>query len=317
MTGNASSLVTTGIQQTKQLPDASGQVTASAPTLSTNAASSATTQPELDTTDDTATKPDGEDWAEQSPRTRRKNNIVALVCVILLLIVLVVLCFYLFTPFFKNEKLTSPTVTTSTTRIKANAKTTEITVEPVIDVPQDDDEGNTDHVIDIPSEDGQPSENSATETTITVEAPQQVEVEVEVEAPQAVEVIPPQASQQNTGTANEIIAPETTVDTEQTQNSSKFVPPWLRKHEPAKESESTTIAVPEAVDTPEAKEWPILKVKAVVGAGDKGSALVNDSVISVGEELEEGPTLKSISRQAAVFEWDGETRTIFVSSKTE
>ena len=103
---------------------------------------------------------------------------------------------------------------------------------------------------------------------------------------------------------------------------SKFAPPWARKDTPAKPveekpEEEVVIEVPAAVDVPEAREWPELKVTAVIGSGKKGSVLVNGVVVSVGEELEEGPVLKSVSRQAAIFEWDGDRRTIYVSSKSE
>ncbi len=104
---------------------------------------------------------------------------------------------------------------------------------------------------------------------------------------------------------------------------SKFAPPWARKDTPAqpvaeeKPKEEVVIDVPAAVDIPEVREWPELKVTAVIGSGKKGSVLVNGTVVSVGEELEEGPVLKSVSRQAAVFEWDGDSRTIYVSSKNE
>ena len=105
--------------------------------------------------------------------------------------------------------------------------------------------------------------------------------------------------------------------------ASKFAPPWARKDTPAqpvaveKPKEEVVIDVPAAVDVPEVREWPELKVTAVIGSGKKGSVLVNGTVVSVGEELEEGPVLKSVSRQAAVFEWDGDRRTIYVSSKNE
>ncbi len=104
--------------------------------------------------------------------------------------------------------------------------------------------------------------------------------------------------------------------------ASKFAPPWARKDNPAKPveekpKEEVVIEVPAAVDVPEAREWPELKVTAVIGSGKKGSVLVNGTVVSVGEELEEGPVLKSVSRQAAIFEWDGDSRTIYVSSKSE
>ncbi len=103
---------------------------------------------------------------------------------------------------------------------------------------------------------------------------------------------------------------------------SKFAPPWARKDVPAqpveqKPKEEVVIDVPTAVDVPEVREWPELKVTAVIGSGKRGSVLVNGNVVSVGEELEEGPVLKSVSRQAAVFEWDGDRRTIFVSAKNE
>ncbi len=104
--------------------------------------------------------------------------------------------------------------------------------------------------------------------------------------------------------------------------ASKFAPPWARKDTPAqpveeKHTEEVVIEVPADVDVPEVREWPELRVTAVIGSGKKGSVLVNGTVVSVGEELEEGPVLKSVTRQAAVFEWDGDSRTIYVSSKTE
>ena len=103
---------------------------------------------------------------------------------------------------------------------------------------------------------------------------------------------------------------------------SKFAPPWARKDTPAQpvaeeKPKEVVIDVPAAVDTPEVREWPELRVTAVIGSGKRGSVLVNGTVVSVGEELEEGPVLKSVTRQAAVFEWDGDRRTIFVSSKSE
>ncbi len=104
--------------------------------------------------------------------------------------------------------------------------------------------------------------------------------------------------------------------------ASKFAPPWARKDASAqpvetKPKEEVVIEVPAAVDVPEVREWPELRVTAVIGSGKKGSVLVNGTVVSVGEELEEGPVLKSVTRQAAVFEWDGDRRTIYVSSKSE
>ncbi len=102
---------------------------------------------------------------------------------------------------------------------------------------------------------------------------------------------------------------------------SKFAPPWARKNTPEQSVEEkpkeTVIEVPADVDVPEVREWPELKVTAVIGSGKKGSVLVNGTVVSVGEELEEGPVLKSVTRQAAIFEWDGDRRTIYVSSKSE
>ena len=114
---------------------------------------------------------------------------------------------------------------------------------------------------------------------------------------------------------------EATVAAEPEQPASKFAPPWERKapqKEPEKPKvEEIVLEVPAAVDVPEVREWPELRVTAVIGSGTKGSVLVNGNVVSVGEELEEGPVLKAVSRQAAVFEWDGDRRTIFVSSKGE
>ena len=111
---------------------------------------------------------------------------------------------------------------------------------------------------------------------------------------------------------------------EEAAPQSKFAPPWARKAPDPSQSQALEpqkveepVEVQAAVDVPEVREWPVLKVTAVIGSGKKGSVLVNGTVISVGEELEEGPVLKSVSRQAAVFEWDGDTRTIFVSSKTD
>ena len=103
--------------------------------------------------------------------------------------------------------------------------------------------------------------------------------------------------------------------------ASKFAPPWARKDTPEQPAEEkpkeVVIEVPATVDVPEVREWPELRVTAVIGSGKKGSVLVNGTVVSVGEELEEGPVLKSVTRQAAVFEWDGDRRTIYVSSKSE
>ena len=103
--------------------------------------------------------------------------------------------------------------------------------------------------------------------------------------------------------------------------ASKFAPPWARKDTPEQPAEEkpkeVVIEVPATVDVPEVREWPELKVTAVIGSGKRGSVLVNGTVVSVGEELEEGPVLKSVTRQAAVFEWDGDRRTIYVSSKSE
>lgn len=108
------------------------------------------------------------------------------------------------------------------------------------------------------------------------------------------------------------------VTAEEKSAPSKFLPPWMRKQTPEETTvKETVLEVQEAVDVPEEKVWPALMVTAVIGSGKKGSALVNGNVVSIGEELEEGPTLKSISKQSAVFEWDGETRTIHVSSKVE
>ncbi len=108
---------------------------------------------------------------------------------------------------------------------------------------------------------------------------------------------------------------------EEPKPASKYAPPWARKDTPAQPEEEkpkeVVIEVPAAVDVPEVREWPELKVTAVIGSGKKGSVLVNGTVVSVGEELEEGPVLKAVSRQAAVFEWDGDRRTIYVSSKNE
>ncbi len=118
-------------------------------------------------------------------------------------------------------------------------------------------------------------------------------------------------------------APSAAPVEEPAKPASKFAPPWARKDTPAqpvaeeKPKEEVVIDVPAAVDVPEVREWPELKVTAVIGSGKKGSVLVNGTVVSVGEELEEGPVLKAVSRQAAVFEWDGDRRTIYVSSKNE
>ena len=103
---------------------------------------------------------------------------------------------------------------------------------------------------------------------------------------------------------------------------SKFAPPWVRKDASTQSGaeepkEEVVIDVPATIDVPEVREWPELRVTAVIGSGKKGSVLVNGNVVSVGEELEEGPVLKAVSRQAAVFEWDGDRRTIYVSSKNE
>ncbi|MBQ6246969.1 MAG: hypothetical protein IJK04_08895 [Kiritimatiellae bacterium] len=108
---------------------------------------------------------------------------------------------------------------------------------------------------------------------------------------------------------------------EEPKPASKYAPPWARKDTPAQPEEEkpkeVVIEVPAAVDVPEVREWPELRVTAVIGSGKKGSVLVNGTVVSVGEELEEGPVLKSVTRQAAIFEWDGDRRTIYVSSKSE
>ena len=108
---------------------------------------------------------------------------------------------------------------------------------------------------------------------------------------------------------------------EQPKSVSKFAPPWARKDtsgQPMEEKpKEIVIEVPADVDVPEVREWPELRVTAVIGSGKKGSVLVNGNVVSVGEELEEGPVLKSVTRQAAIFEWDGDRRTIYVSSKAE
>jgi hypothetical protein len=112
------------------------------------------------------------------------------------------------------------------------------------------------------------------------------------------------------------VAAGKTVEGEAEKPVSKFVPPWMRS-KAENEPTEVVIEVPAAVDVPEVRKWPDLKVTAVIGSGAKGSVLVNGYVVSVGEEMEEGPVLKSVSRQAAVFEWDGDRRTIFISSKNE
>ena len=102
----------------------------------------------------------------------------------------------------------------------------------------------------------------------------------------------------------------------------------MNRKEPEKVTESTAVSedkakkevvikVPEVIDSPEVKEWPELKVSAVLAGGTRGGALVNGAVVSVGEATADGPVLKSVSKQAAVFEWDGETRTFFVNAKPE
>ena len=99
---------------------------------------------------------------------------------------------------------------------------------------------------------------------------------------------------------------------------SKYLPPWMKKDDVAgDEKKEVVIKVPEVIDSPEVKEWPELKVSAVLAGGTRGGALVNGAVVSVGEATADGPVLKSVSKQAAVFEWDGETRTFFVNAKPE
>ncbi len=60
-------------------------------------------------------------------------------------------------------------------------------------------------------------------------------------------------------------------------------------------------------------KWPTIKVTAIIGGGDEGGALVNGEVVAIGYQLDNGAVLRAIEPQSATFEYQGETKKIYVS----
>lgn len=60
-------------------------------------------------------------------------------------------------------------------------------------------------------------------------------------------------------------------------------------------------------------KWPSLKVTAIIGDGEGGSALVNGEILTVGYRLDNGVKLKAVEPQSAIFEFSGVTKRVFVS----
>ena len=75
-------------------------------------------------------------------------------------------------------------------------------------------------------------------------------------------------------------------------------------------------AEPEA-ETPDAEvQWPVLKVKGIVGKGQRGAAVINGKVVAVGE-LIEGVKVVSVNSRGARLEYKGSSRHVRVGSSTE
>jgi len=60
-----------------------------------------------------------------------------------------------------------------------------------------------------------------------------------------------------------------------------------------------------------APQWPKIEVYAVIIQGNGGTALVNGSVLSIGEATPEGAVLRAVAPQRATLEWNGERRVFY------
>jgi len=63
-------------------------------------------------------------------------------------------------------------------------------------------------------------------------------------------------------------------------------------------------------------EWPFLSLSAIVGRSVTGSAIINGTIVSVGESIE-GVTLVIIGDQGVELEFEGKRRTLRVGQSTE
>lgn len=68
---------------------------------------------------------------------------------------------------------------------------------------------------------------------------------------------------------------------------------------------------PEEKPASPAPQWPKIEVYAVIIQGSGGTALVNGSVLSIGEATPDGAVLRAVAPQRATFEWNGERRVFY------
>ena len=68
---------------------------------------------------------------------------------------------------------------------------------------------------------------------------------------------------------------------------------------------------PKPVEPAPVPQWPKIEVYAVIIQGNGGTALVNGSVLSIGEATPDGAVLRAVAPQCATFEWRGERRVFY------
>ena len=327
LTGNQTEAAKTAKHGTVRL---TGNQTDAAKTASSATAPAAQTAPVAAKDEKNATK-EGKRHRKKAPKTRRSNggqdpwaSVVFLILVIL--VVLLYVGFFILRPKIIAARAASPPVQSEPA--KPVARKPAVKPKPAVQTKPSGKTSTSPSVVkpkSVADTPGQTSDKPGVQTPsdgVAATAPQKgTGATAPVTDNGLGEVDVPEDDEPVVGADNTVSKPAAPSE-EPAKPASKFAPPWARKDTPAqpaeeKPKEEVVIEVPAAVDVPEVREWPELKVTAVIGSGKKGSVLVNGTVVSVGEELEEGPVLKSVTRQAAVFEWDGDSRTIYVSSKSE
>lgn len=102
----------------------------------------------------------------------------------------------------------------------------------------------------------------------------------------------------------------------------KKAPPLLEKQQlpaPAVQKAGAPTPSDEVIDltgsgnvSPNVK-WPSLKITAVAGDGDNGSAIVNGEIVSAGYSFGPGIILRAVEPMSAIFEWKGQLKRVYVS----
>ncbi|MBQ6925287.1 MAG: protein kinase [Kiritimatiellae bacterium] len=163
--------------------------------------------------------------------------------------------------------------------------------------PESPEDPETPEVLEVPASPSPPENPSVADRPAAAETPEAVSASGTVPVAE-------------TSAASEPVASPTSVPPKAVLPSA---PPTTRPIAPPNPVRDEVIDLTAAGPAAEPVKWPSIKVTAIIGGGDDGSALVNGEVVSIGYRLDNGAVLRAVEPQSATFEYKGETKKIFVS----